>query len=321
MKTFNQFLENADLKQRQQNFRDKQNTMSGDSGGGILNRDQESNSVKDRRAKEERRQKADEIRAILASEDISPEDNPLNQPNKNAEERQRKQRIKSQKNARKNTTTNLEKYEAYDPDLSGAQIRRTGEGGRKQPKRDTTDRRKPGQSPRMRAVGGGKMEPVGSYKDRKDIGTTKARSEREQQPQKERGSTEVKQSYADKVKAERRAAAQARIAARKSGQKVKSTTTSSKDAEKKASEMLRAKKAEPKKTEPAKPRRSWKTAEGGGMTRQERDSARNKERGQSQAEIKKRLRSEFEKNNGRKPNKKEAIQLTAKAIAASKALS
>jgi len=277
MKTFKQFVEQTNNKQK--DFEKSQDTSTGNSGSETFDSENVSNSVKERRAKEERRQKADEIRAILASE-------------------------------------------VYDPEIQGrSQITQTGEGGRKQPKRDTESRRKPGQSPRMKAVGGGKMVPVGSYKDRKDIGSTKARSEREQQPEKERGSTEVKQSYADKVKAERRAAAQARIAARKSGQQVKSTTTSSKDAEKKATQLLKTKKAEPKKTEPAKPRRSWKTAEGGGMTRKERDSARNKERGQSQAEIKARLRAEFEKNNGRRPNKKEAIQLTAKAIAAAKASS
>jgi len=109
----------------------------------------------------------------------------------------------------------------YDPDLKGAQIRRTGEGGRKQPKRDTESRRKPGQSPRMKAVGGGKMEPVGSYKDRKDIGSTKARSEREQQPEKERGS--ARQAQLDEGKEERKKAGRARIAERKAGGDVKKT--------------------------------------------------------------------------------------------------
>jgi len=206
----------------------------------------------------------------------------------------------------------------YDPDLKGAQIRRTGEGGRKQPKRDTESRRKPGQSPRMKAVGGGKMEPVGSYKDRKDIGSTKARSEREQQPEKERGS--ARQAQLDAAKEERKKAARARIAARKAGGDVKKTETSSASAEKKATQLLKTKKAEPKKTEPAKPRRSWKTAEGGGMTRKERDAARNKETGQSRKDVKSQLRADFEKKHGRKPNKKEAIQLTAKAHAAAKAL-
>ena len=43
----------------------------------------------------------------------------------------------------------------------------------------------------MNTAGGGKMAPVDvTYKDRKDIGSTKARSEREQQPTKERGSVD-----------------------------------------------------------------------------------------------------------------------------------
>lgn len=139
--------------------------------------------------------------------------------------------------------------EVYDPEVQGrSQIKQTGEGGRKEPKRDTDSRRRPGVKPRVKATGGGKSAPVGEYKDRKDIGSTKARSEREQQPTKERGSAEVKQSYADKVKAERKKAAQARIAARKSGGEVKKTATSSKDAEKAASKLL-SKKAPAKKVE------------------------------------------------------------------------
>ena len=36
---------------------------------------------------------------------------------------------------------------------------------------------------RMKAVGGGKMVPAAPYKDRKDIGTQRQRSTREQQPE------------------------------------------------------------------------------------------------------------------------------------------
>ena len=43
-----------------------------------------------------------------------------------------------------------------------------------------------------------------SYKDRKDIGDTKARSNVEQQPTKALDDKQVRQSYADKVKAERK---------------------------------------------------------------------------------------------------------------------
>ena len=130
----------------------------------------------------------------------------------------------------------------YDPEIQGrSQIKQTGEGGRKEPKRDTASRRRPGVKPRVKAVGGGKTAPVGEYKTRSDVGTTKARSEREQQPTKERGSAEVKQSYADKVKAERRAAAQARIAAKKGGapapEKKKTPTASELLAKKKKKEV------------------------------------------------------------------------------------
>ena len=103
--------------------------------------------------------------------------------------------------------------EVYDKDVMGSsQIRKTGGEtigkDRKQPASMTR---------RMKAVGGGKMEPVKSPARRKDAGQQKPKSQTQQQPTKERGSAEVKQSYADKVKAERRKAAQARAAARKSG--------------------------------------------------------------------------------------------------------
>jgi len=209
----------------------------------------------------------------------------------------------------------------YDPEIQGrSQIKQTGADGRKEPKRSTEDRRKPGQKPRMKAVGGGKMAPVGEYKTRKDVGTTKARSEREQQPEKERGSAEVKQSYADKVKAERKAAARARISARKTGGDVKKTNTSSKDAEKKATQLLKTKKETPKSEGPKKERKTYQHADGGGMTRKERDSTRNKKTGADRKTAKQQMRAEFEKKHGRKPNKKEAIQMTAKAHAAAKAL-
>ena len=45
-------------------------------------------------------------------EDISPQNNPLNQANLNAERRQVKEKIKSRKNAHKKTTTNDEYYES-----------------------------------------------------------------------------------------------------------------------------------------------------------------------------------------------------------------
>ena len=117
--------------------------------------------------------------------------------------------------------------EVYDKDVRGSsQIRKQGEGGRIGRERKKTEPEKR----RTKAVGGGKTVPAKTYKPRSDIGTQRAASTRVQQPEKERGSAEVKQSYADKVRAERKKAAQARIAAKKSGTKApekKSTPTAS----------------------------------------------------------------------------------------------
>ncbi len=194
--------------------------------------------------------------------------------------------------------------EVYDKDVMGSsQIKRTGEGGRigAERKKSTPERR------RMKAVGGGKMEPV-EYKDRKDIGTQRQVSTRQQQPEKERGSVEVKQSYADKVKAERRAAAKARIAAKASGDNTKTAKTSSREAENAATKLLTTKKKEEKKTA-SKPRREWKTDDGGGMTRSERDRARNKEKGAALKARKAELIKDFTEKNGRPPKGIERTKL------------
>lgn len=209
--------------------------------------------------------------------------------------------------------------EVYDKDVMGSsQIKKTGEGGR-----IGADRRKTApERRRMKAVGGGKMEPVGAYKDRKDIGQQRQRSTREQQPEKERGSKEVAKSYADKVKERRRAEAKARIAAKASGGDTKAATaaakTSSKEAEEAATKLLTTKKKEEKKTE-SKPRRQWKTADGGGMTRAERDRARNKEKGAALKARKAELIKDFTEKNGRPPKGAERTKLIGLAHKAVKA--
>ena len=193
--------------------------------------------------------------------------------------------------------------EVYDKDvMDRSQIRQTGEGGRKEPKRDTASRRRPGVKPRVKAVGGGKTAPVGEYKDRKDIGATKARSEREQQPTKERGSAEVKQSYADKVKAERRKAAQARAAAKKSGGEVKKTTTSSKDAEKKASELLKTKKK--KEVNP-----NYKPRQASGYTRQERMKITRAGERELKKDFKQQETDRYKKETGKNPDAKDRTKI------------
>ena len=151
---------------------------------------------------------------------------------------------------------------ALDPSLAGgASIRQTGAGGRKYPERKKSEADKT----RMKAAGGGKMVPAANYKDRKDIGATKARSEREQQPEKARDDKQVKQSYADKVKAERKAAALARRAAKGGGQPAKKERA--KETEKKATELLKK-----KTTKTVSP--DYKPAQASGKTRAERDKIR-----------------------------------------------
>ena len=202
--------------------------------------------------------------------------------------------------------------EVYDKDVMGSsQIKKSGEGGRVGADRRKTEPEKR----RMVAVGGGKMSPAKSYKDRKDIGTQRQVSTRQQQPTQERGSAEVKQSYADKVKAERRKAAQARAAAKASGgteASSKTSNTSSREAEKVATKLLTTKKKEEKKTE-SKPRRDWKTDDGGGMTRKERDAAKNKEQGAKLKARKAELIKDFTEKNGRAPKGIERTKLVGLA--------
>ena len=91
--------------------------------------------------------------------------------------------------------------EAYDPDVQGrSQIRKQGEGGRiGRERKKTAPERK-----RTIAVGKGKTAPAKSYKARKDIGTQKPRSEREQQPTRERGSAKLSpREQQKKARAER----------------------------------------------------------------------------------------------------------------------
>ena len=206
-----------------------------------------------------------------------------------AEDRRRKEELHQAK-----LDKMKQQNEVYDPEVQGrSQIRKSGEGGRvgRDRRKSEPERR------RMKAVGGGKMEPV-SYKDRKDIGSQKQRSTREQQPTKERGSAEVKQSYADKIKAERRAAAKARIAAKKSGGEVKKDTTSKKDVEKQATKLL-SKKTPEKKVNP-----NYKPQKASGMTRQERMKVTRKGETALRNIMKDQETAKYKKETGQNPDAK-----------------
>jgi hypothetical protein len=125
--------------------------------------------------------------------------------------------------------------EAYDKDVMGrSQIRKTDADGRvgRDRKKSAPEMR------RMKAVGGGKMEPIAPYKKRKDIGSQRQASTREQQPTKERGSAALSAK-----EAQRKAYLE-----RKAREKGGSSAGSSKDKEKAASKLL-TKKAPAKKVE------------------------------------------------------------------------
>ena len=94
--------------------------------------------------------------------------------------------------------------EAYDAEFrSGAQIVRTGEGGR---------------TGRDRRLTNPERRRANPYKPRKDIGTKRETSDREQQPTQERGSADVAARAAAAAKAERIAAAKKRAAAKSGGE-------------------------------------------------------------------------------------------------------
>lgn len=151
--------------------------------------------------------------------------------------------------------------EAYDASvMSSSQIRRTGEGGRvgAERKKSAPERR------RMKAAGGGKMEPAKEYKPRSDIGTQRQASTRVQQPEQERGSARERQLAA--AKEERRKAAQARAAAKKGGESAPAASKpKAKEAAKTASQLLSTKKP---KAEPAP---GYTAPKASGLTAQERD--------------------------------------------------
>ena len=122
--------------------------------------------------------------------------------------------------------------EIYDKDLTQV-TRAQGEGGRVRASRKKTEPEKK----RTKAVGGGKTVPAKDYKPRKDIGTQRQRSEREQQPTRERGSAALSAKEAQrKAYRERKA--------KESGAKTKS-----------ADELL-SKKTKPKTNPKYKPRKA-----------------------------------------------------------------
>ena len=191
---------------------------------------------------------------------------------------------KKKENNEQYTFEDFMEAKALDPSLVGAaSIRQTGAGGRKYPERKKSE----GERTRVKAVGGGKTAPAASYKDRKDIGDTKARSNVEQQPTRERGSAGLS------AKEQQRKAYRERKARESGG----STAPKKKEAEKKATELLKK-----KTTKAVAP--GYKPAKASGMTRAERDKRRGEGERMLKGIMKDQETSKYKKETGTNPDAK-----------------
>lgn len=199
-------------------------------------------------------------------------------------------KIGRQFDKRANTKTEQYTFEdfmeakALDPALAGAaSIRQTGAGGRKYPERKKSE----GERTRVKAVGGGKTAPAASYKDRKDIGDTKARSNVEQQPTRERGTAGLS------AKEQQRKAYRERKARESGG----STAPKKKEAEKTATELLKK-----KTTKAVAP--GYKPQQASGMTRAERDKRRGEGERMLKGIMKDQETDKYKKETGTNPDAK-----------------
>ena len=179
-----------------------------------------------------------------------------------------------------------------------ATIKRAQPGGRigRERKKTTPEKR------RMRAVGGGKMEPV-EYKPRKDIGQQRQESTRTQQPEQERGSARERQLAA--AKEERRRAAQARIAAKKGGAEPETAKPKAKEAEKTATKLLSTKK--PK----AAPAPGYEPPKASGLSTKERLKVTRGGERMLRGIMKQQETEKYEKATGEKPKGKAKTKILA----------
>ena len=180
-----------------------------------------------------------------------------------------------------------------------ATIRRSQEGGRvgRQRKKTTPEIR------RMKAVGGGKMEPV-EYKPRKDIGSQRQASTRVQQPEQERGSARERQLAA--AKEERRKAAQARAAAKKGGGEAPAAEKpKTKQVAKTASQLLSTKKP---KAEPAP---GYTAPKASGLSAKERNKQTREGERMLRGIMRNQETEKYEKATGEKPKGKAKTKILA----------
>jgi hypothetical protein len=195
--------------------------------------------------------------------------------------------------------------EAYDADfMSGAQIRKTGPDGRIGTKRKKSEPERR----RVKAVGGGKTEPV-DYKPRKDIGSQRQASTRVQEPEQERGSADVKAKAAAAAKAERIAAARKRAAAKSSGETSSNAKPKAKEVAQQASKLLSKKKV----AKPVSP--DYKPAKASGYTDAERQKVTKSGERMLRGIMKQQELSKYEKETGQKATGKAKTVALGRATA------
>ncbi len=190
--------------------------------------------------------------------------------------------------------------EVYDADVMGSsQIRKTGEGGRV-----GTLRKKSGpERRRVKAIGGGKTEPV-EYKPRTDIGSQRQASTRVQQPTQERGSADVRARAAAAAREERIKAAKARAAAAKKGEASDTQAKAKPKAVSQQATQLLSKKAEKKPVSP-----DYTPAKASGHTEQERAKIRKAAEKLLRADMKAQEVAKYKKETGENPSRSAMTKL------------
>jgi len=183
--------------------------------------------------------------------------------------------------------------DTYDAEFrSGAQVIKTGEGGRiGRERRKTAPERR-----RTVAIGGGQTAPAKPYKPRSDIGVDRPRSEREQQPEQERGTSTLSAKQAQrKAYLERKARERSQASA---------PAATERELEKAGDELLKKKKK--KAVSP-----DYKPAKASGLSPKERNKQTREGERMLRNIMKDQETEKYEKATGEKPKGKAKTKILA----------
>jgi len=183
--------------------------------------------------------------------------------------------------------------DTYDAEFrSGAQVIKTGEGGRiGRERRKTAPERR-----RTVAIGGGQTAPAKPYKPRSDIGVDRPRSEREQQPEQERGTSTLSAKQAQrKAYLERKARERSQASA---------PAATERELEKAGDELLKKKKK--KAVSP-----DYKPVKASGLSTKERNKQTREGERMLRGIMKDQETEKYEKATGEKPKGKAKTKILA----------